>query len=313
MKQNLRQRSSLISYGLRHIQAGFSSLGQLSRAPFATFITCLVIGITLALPVALFTLLKNVDVLGQKLEQNTQITLYLKPNVDDAEAAQFLKELKSNHSIAEAHAISPTAGLAELQQQAGVTNMLSELQDNPLPWAIVIVPAKDQQTPRALNALSNRLKELPLVAEVQLDSAWIERLFAILSLAHRMTYALAFFLGMAVLLIVNNCIRAATQLHQKEIDIIKLIGGTRAFIRRPFLYAGMIYGLLGGIIACLLVDLFLLWLKSPISHLTNLYQSQFHILGLNGMDTLLLLFCSLTLGWIGSWVAATRYLLSRRV
>jgi len=313
LKQNLQQRSSIIGYGLRHIQAGLNSLGQLSRAPIATFITCLVIGITLALPVALFVLLKNVDVLGQKLEQNTQITLYLKPDVNASQAAVLLKKLNDNNLIASARTISPTAGLEELQQQSGVSDMLTELQNNPLPWAVVIVPTSDQQTPAALSALSDTLKQLPEVAAVQLDSSWIERLFALLTLAHRMTYALALFLGMAVLLIVNNCIRSATQTHQKEIDIIKLIGGTRAFIRRPFLYAGMIYGLLGGIIAWQLVDLFLLWLKSPIQHLISLYNSTFQIMGLNPIDTLLLLLCSVALGWLGSWLAATRYLLSRRV
>jgi cell division transport system permease protein len=205
-------------------------------------------------------------------------------------------------------AISPEQGLKELQEQAGIANPLSDLSGNPLPWAIVVLPATTLKTPAELTALGNNLKMNPEVDTVQLDVLWAQRLFALVTLAHRFVYALSIFLGLGVLLIVNNCIRSATQHNKKEIDVIKLIGGTNAFIRRPFLYTGMIYGLLGGIIAWQSVDLLLIWMKTPSSQLAQLYHSQFQLAEINLRETLSLLGLSIVLGFTGALVAVTRHL-----
>lgn len=294
------------NYFTRHCQAAINSLGQLSRAPLANFMTCFVIGITLALPTALFVGLKNFASLGGNLQQTSQITLYLKSNSKEADITKLKETLVSNPDISTVNVISPEQGLKELQQQAGFAGAFVELSDNPLPWTIMVLPKSIQE----LETLSQSLKDLPLVDSVQLDKIWVKRLASLISLAQRLVYALTIFLGSAVFLIINNAIRSATQQHQKEIEIIKLIGGTFAFIRRPFLYAGMIYGLLGGIIAWQLVDILLLLLRSPVIHLTEVYQSSFHLAGIGLSNTLILLVSSMVLGLLGSWFAVTRHLKS---
>lgn len=296
------------NYCLRHLQAATNSIGQISRAPMSALMTCVVIGIALALPAALYVLLKNVEVLSQQFKSTTEITLYLKPAITEAQATTLVAALTNNPDISAATPISPAAGLKELQQQAGQENLTANLQTNPLPWAIIVVPAANFQTPAALSELSHSLKQNPAVDTMQMDVLWVQRLFSFMSLAHRILYGLAVFLGIGVLLIVNNCIRSATQVNKKEIDVIKLIGGTNAFIRRPFLYVGVVYGLLGGIMAWQLVDLMLWWLAEPVAHLADLYQSQFHLLNITLSDTLILLFSSVALGLAGSWLAVTRFL-----
>jgi cell division transport system permease protein len=303
----------LKNYLLRHAQAALSSIGQISRSPLAAFMTCVVIGIALALPMALFILLKNVENLGENFQQTTQMTVYLKPNITEDQAQALVTTLKQNRELTGVTAISPAQGLNELQQQAGIDNVLANLQNNPIPWAIVIVPAKRYASPEALNDLTQNIKRNPEVDTVQLDMLWVERLFNLVSLAKRAAFALGLFLGIGVLLIVNNCIRSATQANKKEIDVIKLIGGTNAFIRRPFLYAGAVYGLLGSIIAWQLVDLLLLWLKTPVSHLAVLYNSSFHLLGIGLLDTFILIISSIVLSWLGSWLAVTRFLRYSRI
>jgi cell division transport system permease protein len=301
---------SVKNYLVRHFQAAVSSIGQLSRAPFAALMTCAVIGIALALPTALFVLLKNVEVLSQQFKQNTQITLYLKLNTSDAQVNSLVERLKNNSDILNVSSVSPAAGLHEIEQQTGQENLLTALQTNPIPWSILVTPALVLHTPQALNDLAQALKMIPEVDSAQLDQLWVQRLFTLMTLAHRVLYALALFLGIGVLLIINNCIRSATLNNRKEIDVIKLIGGTHAFIRRPFLYVGVIYGLLGGIIAWQLVDLLLLWLRGPVTSLAVLYHSQFHLLEISFFNTFSLLFSSLALGLLGSWLAVTRFLKS---
>ena len=291
-------------YFLRHTQVGLGSLGQLSRAPFASLMTCFIIGIALALPAALFIVLKNAEAMSQHFQQAVQLTLYLKKEANEAQAQSLSNTLKTQNGIHSVQLISPAQGLKELQQQEGFESLIDELPANPLPWAVVVLP----NTATHIDTLTQRLKQLPAVDSVQLDMTWIKRLETLVELAHRIVSALAIFLGCSVFLIVNNAIRSATEHHQKEIEIIKLIGGTSSFIRRPFLYAGAIYGLLGGIIAWQLVDIFLLLLRSPIHRLTELYSSSFQLATINLTDTLFLLGGSMALGLAGAWLAVTRHL-----
>ncbi|MDR3478244.1 MAG: permease-like cell division protein FtsX [Gammaproteobacteria bacterium] len=304
-----RKRSGFLkNYFIRHIQAAFNSIGQLSRTPINTLLTSAIIGIALALPTALFILLKNVEVLSHNFQQTTQLTLYLKPDITENQARELSQALQKNPNIREVRLISPAEGLNELQQQAGVKNVLEDLQNNPLPWAITILPTSNNHAPEGLSQLQQELRDLPETDTVQFDTDWVQRLFALMTLAHRAIYALSLFLGLGVLLIVNNCIRAATEHNQNEINVIKLIGGTYAFIRRPFLYTGATYGLLGGILAWQLVDLLLLWIKNPTHHVATLYHSQFHLLGISFFDTFVLLISSIMLGLVGAWFAVGRHL-----
>lgn len=301
-------RHRLREYFLRHTQASVNSLGQFSRSPLASFMTCFVIGITLALPTALFILLKNVENISQHFQQTMQLTLYLKKNISDAQVLTFTKTLQNQLPNEDISAISPAQGLKELQQQQGFEGVISSLPDNPLPWAIVILPNTAHYDTHVLETLAQELKHRPEVDSVQLDLTWVKRLEMLIVIAHRLIYALAIFLSGAVLLIINNAIRSATQQHQKEIHLIKLFGGTSSFIRRPFLYAGILYGVLGGIIAWQLVDIFLWILKGPVHRLSDLYESSFQLMGIGLNDTLLLLGVAIGLGWMGAWLAVTRHL-----
>jgi cell division transport system permease protein len=303
-------RHRLRDFFLRHMQASVNSLGHLSRSPMASIMTCFVIGITLALPTALFVMLKNAENISHHFQQTMQLTLYLKKNVTESQALALTKTLKKQFGIDEISSISPAQGLKELQEQEGFEGLISTMSDNPLPWAIVILPSGNFNSPDALESLTQQLKQRPEVESLQLDLTWVKRLETLIDLAHRTIYALAIFLGFAVLLIINNAVRSATHNNQKEIEIIKLIGGTPTYIRRPFLYAGIIYGLMGGIIAWQLVDIFLLILKSPVSRLATLYDTSYQLIGIGLNDTLLLLGISIFLGLTGAWLAVTRHLRS---
>lgn len=296
----------ITQYFARHFQAFLSSLSQFSRAPFTSLMTCLIIGIALALPCALLVALKNFEVFNSHLQQTIQLTLYLKKDVKHPQVNELMTTLEKQFQIANAKIISPSEGLKELQEEAGLTGSFYELQNNPLPWTIVIQPNKNQE----LESLAQQIQKLPSVDSVQLDALWVKRLAYFMTLAHRTLYVLATFLAIAVLIIVNHSIRAATQQNQKEIQLIKLIGGTDAFIRRPFLYAGILYGLLGGIIAWEIVDILLRFLTHPLQQLIDLYNNKFQLVGLNSYNTFVLLGLSILLGFLGSWFASSRQLKS---
>jgi len=292
----------------RHIRAFRASIHQLSIAPLATLMTFAVIGIALALPAGFFVLLQNLQVVGHGLHDSAQASLFLKSDIQKADVDNLMKLLKNDQTIQSVRYVSPDQGLQEFKKQTGFSEVLSELKVNPLPGIIIVEPIRTMQSSFQIAQLVARLKRLPNVQSVQLDMQWLKRLHAIVHLGKRICYAIMFLFALGVLLIVGNTIRLTTQNYRDEIELIKLLGGTDQFIRRPFLYSGIIYGVIGGIFSWLLVDLIMWWLQGPVNHLANLYNTQFYLNGLSASSTLFLLFSGAILGYIGSWIAVGKHL-----
>ncbi|HFQ13932.1 MAG TPA: cell division protein FtsX [Gammaproteobacteria bacterium] len=293
---------------LRHLQVFFYSLGQLSRQPLSLFMTSAVIGIALALPTGLHVLLQNAQQISGGWDGAAQISLFLKNSVSDRQARALARELEQRADIARVHYLSREQALAEFRQQSGFGDALEALKQNPLPAVLVIEPADSHSQPQQTAALLADLRRNPRVELAQLDMQWVKRLYAIMDIVHRGVLVLAGLLALAVLLVVGNTIRLAIQNRREEIVVMKLIGGTDAFIRRPFLYTGFWYGFFGALFAFLLVHLALLLLSGPVERLTALYHNSFELSRLDGGTTLGLLLAGVLLGLIGSWLAVGRHL-----
>jgi len=287
---------------LRHAQVLVGSVGQLARTPIATALTLLVIGITLALPAGLYVGIQNLDRLGARFDRGGQISLFLKKDLSDAAAEKLAQQLRGRTGIAAVTVISRDSAFAEFRKHSGFGSALDHLPDNPLPTVLVIRPAAST-APSALESLRNVLAKESGVELAELDLDWVKRLHAILELAERAVWLLAVLLAAAVLLIVGNTIRLAVLHRQTEIEVIQLVGGTPAFIRRPFLYTGVLQGLLGGLLAWILIELSLLWLAGPVADLAGLYGSAFGLEGLEFVPGLTLVTAGGVLGWLGSRLA----------
>ena len=300
--------TTLRVYLLRHLQVFFYSLGVLSRSPFATLMTTAVIGIALALPSGLHVVLQNAQQLSGGWDGAAQISLFLKRTVPEDEANRLARQIQNLPEVASVNYISRSEALQEFQRLSGFGDALQALKDNPLPSVLVIHPTANASTPAATEKLLQRLQAYPPVDVAQLDMQWVKRLYVIMELVRRGVVVLAALLALAVLLVVGNTIRLAIQNRRDEIVVMKLIGGTDGFIRRPFLYTGFWYGLFGGVIAWLLVSLSLSILRDPVERLTGLYQSQFELSGLDITTTGMLIGTSILLGLAGSWLAVGRHL-----
>ncbi|MCU7877601.1 MAG: permease-like cell division protein FtsX [Candidatus Thiodiazotropha sp. (ex Lucinoma borealis)] len=292
----------------RHAQVALASLGQLTRNHLSSLMTCSVIGIALALPVGLHVMLGNLQSISGTWDSGASISLFLKQQIRDDQAASLAKKLRLHQRIEDVELITREKALAEFQALSGYADALEALDSNPLPALLVIQPKTDFTTAETAQLLVRELKLLPEAEIVQLDLQWVRRLQAITVIAQRAVVVLAALLGMAVLLIIGNTIRLEIQNRRTEIEITKLIGATNAFIRRPFLYTGFWYGLFGGIIAWLLVAISITLLSGPIAQLANLYQSAFDLSSLGISTVLTLLLGSALLGLIGSWLAVGRHL-----
>jgi len=292
----------------RHAQVLLSSLGRLVRLPLSTLMTSAVIGIALALPVGLHLVIHNLQQLSGGWEQSAGISLFLKQEIDDNRAAELADKLRRHQRIGSIRLIGKAEAMQEFRHQSGFGEALEALDQNPLPALLEIQPKAEFSDARNAQRLVEELRLLPEAALVQLDLQWVKRLQALARIAQRGVLVLASLLGLAVLLVVGNTIRLEIQNRQSEIEISKLIGATDSFIRRPFLYTGIWYGLFGGVLAWLLVSLSIGLLSGPVSGLAGLYQSGFRLSSLDAGETLLLLAGSAGLGLGGSWLAVARHL-----
>ena len=300
-------------YGRVHAQVLVSSLGRLYRGPFTSLMTIAVIAIALALPSGLLALLGNLQTLNAGWEGATSISLFLKDTVSDAQAERLTRELDAWPRIAHITLLHRDAALAEFREQSGFGEALEALDENPLPNVLVVQPAPPpadaEQTPdRLIETLLDDLGRLPEVEMAQLDMQWVRRFGALMEIGQRGILVVGALLGLAVLLIVGNTIRLDIQNRREEIEVSKLIGGTDAFIRRPFLYTGFWYGMLGALLAWLLVSVGFALLDGPVRRLAGLYDSSFLLAGLSWEGVGLLLVAGLGLGLAGSWLAVGRHL-----
>ena len=296
------------NYLLRHAQVFFYSLGQLTRTPVATFLTVAVIGITLALPAGLYVAIENAQRLASGWEDNGQISLFLKQDVPGAAIEKLADKIRRLPAVSWVDYVSREAALTEFKRLSGFGEALNALERNPLPAVLVVHPAATHAHPDKLQALLKELRRFNEVDIAQIDLDWVRRLHAMLELARQGVLILAAGLAIAVLLIIGNTIRLAVLNRRDEIEITKLIGGTNAFIRRPFLYTGTLQGLFGALLAWLLVGLGLLLLADPIDNLAGLYGSRFEAENLGILATLALIGSGGLLGWLGSRLAVGRHL-----
>jgi len=289
-----------------HRASLLDSLRRLGKQPIGSFFTCLVMAVALSLPMGLSLLLSNVERLGGSWQRAAQISLYLKLDANSRDGEALREQIKGMPGVADADYVSREQALEAFQQQSGLGEALRELPENPLPGVVVVTPS-DVDKP-ALEALRQRLAELPRVEVAQLDLVWVERLAAILKLGDRFVFGLTVLLVSALLLVIGNTIRLHIENRRTEIEVIKLVGGTDSYVRRPFLYMGALYGLGAGVLAWAILAFGLNWLNDAVIGLSGLYGSDFALAGVPASDGLSLLIGAVLLGYIGAWIAVARHL-----
>lgn len=302
----LTSRDRLRSWWRHHKDSARDAATRLAARPAATSMTVLVIAIALALPVGLGVMLENVRELTRDWQGNAHISVFLNQDVEHQPQRELAGEWDGWDEIRRTQVVTPDEALAEYQQMSGFGNALDALPDNPLPPLVIVYPKAGD--PEALDRLSARLGKNDSVDRVQLDVQWVRRLDAMLDVGERLVSALALALALGVMLVLMNTIRLAIESRRDEITVVKIVGGTDGFVRRPFLYTGFWYGAAGGLAAAVLVQIALWWLSGPVDRLAGLYDSGYSLASLHpGAFLLLPLFAGI-LGLMGAWLAVGRHL-----
>lgn len=282
------------------------ALQRLYSQPVNTFMTLMVIGVALLLPALLFVLGSNLSQFGNRLAETGQITAYFHANSTASEHQTLVTRLQADERISEVHYISTEQAMGDFANWSGLGDVMNNLDHNPLPASLDIhLPASDLTD---INTLAEALASDPLIELVQVDEQWLVRLEQILTLSDRIVLVLVVVLAMAVLFIVGNSIRTLIANRSDEIQVMNLIGATKQYMARPFLWLGFCYGLFGGVIAWLFLALMLLFIHEPASALLGFYGSEYQLIGLGWQASLSLLLGSALLGWLGARISVSRHL-----
>ena len=301
---------SLSSYSTRHAQAFLGALGRLARNPLASILTLLVVAVALALPMSLKLFVTNARVATGDFKDAVDLSVYLKTDVALSKAEQLAANARERGGVADVTLIAADQALDEFKTYSDFGAALEVLERNPLPHVLHVHPAPDASSAAALETLRQYFAAWPEVEMVQIDSEWVMRFNAILDVLRKVLLILAALLGLGVLAVVGNTIRLEILNRRAEIEVTKLVGGSNGFVRRPFLYTGVMYGLGGALLAWGAIGIMVLVLATPVATLAQLYGSHYALNGPGLEDTAALLGGGALLGWLGAWVSANRHLRS---
>lgn len=292
-------------YFNRQLETLGSAFGKLMRHPFGTLLTALVIGVTLSLPTGMYAALKNVSAITENWEGNIKVSVYLKMKVSDDAASVLRRKLEAMDEIERVRLITRD-GAQVIMEDQGFGQAMKLLNFNPLPIALEILPK--EITPDEAAALVSHIEKMSQVKVVKVDKQWLERLQYIESMLEKGAIILACLLVIGVLIIIGNTIRLDIRNQSDEIEVIKMVGGTDSFIRQPFLYTGLWYGVFGAILAWVIVLTIAYFMGSAAADLAKTYSQNYRILTLSFFEVLALVGAGGLLGWFGSLISVNREL-----
>jgi len=295
-----------VTWLFTHLDALRDSVRRLVQQPFATLLNVVVFGIALALPCGFYVGLDNLERFTRQLTGEPQLSLFLSVGASTADADRIKERLQSHPAVGRFRFVHRDAALGELKNASGMSDVLAELDGNPLPHAFVVTGKS--ASPEVLESLRSETAGWPKVEHVQLDSDWARKLDAALRIGRLLVSFLGLLLAIALVAVTFNTIRLQILTRRDEIEVSKLIGATNGFIRRPFLYFGSLQGLLGGAAAWLIVAAAVKVLNVELADLVDLFGLSPRLGTMTLQQTAALLAIAALLGWIGAWMSVSRHL-----
>lgn len=290
----------------KHGYALAQSVRQLKQHRLASLATLMVLGITLTLPALLYFVSPTLQALSMRSLEGESMTAYLSTSIDEAQGILLAKQWATIKGVERTRHISNTEALDLLRQNTDLSAAIDALEFNPLPGAIVVYPEQNSVDPDFFENLESTLSNLTEVDHVQFDHQWIKRLRAVISLIQWVGGLMAAFLLLTALLVITNTIRLETSRRRAEMQVAGLLGASGSFIRRPIIYSGVLYGLLGGCLASIFAWLTLTFMAVPADALSSMYNNAVLIEMPSPSHLITVIGVSVALGLAGSMATLLR-------
>lgn len=274
--------------------------------PFSTVLIWLVVAISLSLPSTLLLSLDNLGRVVPDLTRGAQLSVMLRSEADLATAKRVEQRVGAWPEVSRVSLILREQALIEFAEQTGLSSVLMSLENNPLPHTLLVAPQPDLSETEVI-ALMGRLNQLVVVERVIQDTRWMARLQEILLAGWRWVTALGGAMALGAVLALITTLHLAIDARKEEIEVVSVMGGSAAFIRRPFLYTGLYFGAGGGVLASLCLWVFSAWLVQPVDALFALYDMASPFRGPGALYSFCLPAAGAGLGWLAALIALRRH------
>lgn len=290
----------------QHWQAFGLTAKQFFFKPISNLLSVAVIGIAFSFPLGIYTILENLQSFSGQFVHSPQMSLFLKIDASEFDIENINSRLESFDGITSFQFISNEIALAQLQHESGMGDIALYLKKNPLPHAFII--HTQHMLPDRLEESRVALQQWPAVSHVQVDSDWIKKMHAFIKLGRIAVIMLSSLLGVALVIVIFNTIRLQILTKQEEIEVSKLIGATDRFIRRPFLYFGALQGIMGALIAWIIITFGIQMINDNLTELSQLYEIGLRLIPMSLFQISLLGAISAFLGWLGARLSVAQHL-----
>lgn len=294
-----------------HAQAFKLVLTRMRQNALSSLMISLVIGVALCIPALFYVGVNNLSSLTQDMQNDNEISLFLKLDANTETIGQTDRLLSQHPSIQKYRFVSKEEAWQQLQAKSEANPAVQELNKNPLPDAFFIQANKVE--PEAMEVLKQELQQLPGVEQAVFNADWAKRLAVLLALGKKIIYIVAALLAVALLVIIGNTVRMQILTQKDEIEVSQLIGATNSLIRMPFLYAGVLYGVFGALLAILMMAGILMIFNHSVAQISDLYSSDFRLTIFDSALFLTMTGIAIFIGWLGSYIAVNRAIQAMQV
>lgn len=306
--KNTKQTGFFVQWYRQIVYAWQNAFNDMRRHRMAAILTLLVIAISITLPTVCYLLWKNASGAAKQWSPSPNLTVYLSKKLDTVRIDRLRVYIKKQPEVQSLEYRSRKQTLEEFRHWSGFGEALDLLDENPLPAVLIVVPKEVDRNPDALHQLRNKIVALSGVDDVRLDDSWFTRLTALTGLVASVVWALSLLMVVAVSLVIGNSIRLMIFSRRKTILIMQLNGATEGFILRPFLYSGMLHGIISAFLALILTEIFIFRVDSIILDVSSVFGTHFMLRGLSWEEGLFIVLLATILGWISAWLATRKYL-----
>ena len=290
-----------------HVSVIRDSVRSTSHRFGTSLLVWLLIGTAMSLPAGLYLIERNIEVIARQWESLNSFSIYFEVGASEGEVNKLVQQIRSQVEVATVRTITPEEALDEFSSYTEITDAMMLLESNPLP-ASARVTVDDELSLERLSEIASQFDAASAIEEIVVERAWLERLHAVDELVSRLGWVLGILFGAGAVLITAASVRLALEMRLEEIKVLKLVGATNAFVRRPFLYFGIIYGLGGALVAAMVLSASLILLEAPLATVWSSYGEMVNFHGDEPAFYFILILVGAILGWFGGLVASNQRL-----
>ncbi|HSP35506.1 MAG TPA: permease-like cell division protein FtsX [Thermoanaerobaculia bacterium] len=270
----------------------------------SSFVAISMIAMSLLILGSFMLVAENLQQAVLRWQGTSRVNVYFDPEVTPAQIQAVQRYLSAHQDLRRNHFVTREQALVRFKSYfANASALVAELEDNPFPPSFEIDVTAQTIQSAAFEHEMQQLRGLAGIEEVQFDWEWLAKVRRLVGIVNIAGVVAGGILAIAAAFTIANVIRLTMMLYREEIDIMRLVGATERIIRGPFIVEGILQGLIGGVVACLLLFAAFAAAQRTLAPVNSLLYGFLFTTFLPWQKIAALIAGGTLAGWIGSWLS----------